>query len=315
MTGPDLFPHIEPYRAGHLPVDDLHKLYWEESGNPRGKPIVFLHGGPGAPSNPVYRRFFDPAAYRIIIFDQRGVGQSKPFGETRDNTTKHLIADLEKLREFFKVEKWHLFGGSWGSTLALAYAQEHPSRVSGMIMRGIFLFRRWEIEWFFKGMGAVFPDANEKFLAYLPPHQRADPLKGYYPLLMNGDPAVHMPAATLWTWYETVCSSLLPVPPEMIAPDPIRDLGMARMEAHYFTHSLFEPDNKLLRDIPKIRHIPAVLIQGRYDMVCPATSAWDLHKAWPESELIIVPDAGHSALEPSIRSELVKATEKFKTLR
>jgi len=307
----DLFPPLEPYATGYLRVDDTHELYWEECGNPQGVPVLYLHGGPGARIAPVHRRFFDPEAYRILLFDQRGCGYSRPTGELKNNDTPHLIADIETLRTHWGVEKWHVFGGSWGSTLALAYAEAYPQRVSALMLRGIFLLRKWEIDWFLKGMAALFPDLNEKLLNYLPADQRADPLPAYYDLMTNPDPAIHTPAAYEWSSYEVQTSTLLPT---LVMPDPVKDLTMARIEAHFFKNSLFEPDDKLLRDVDKIRHIPGIIVQGRYDVVCPAVSSYDLHKAWPEAEYVIVPDAGHSALEPGIRRELVRATEKFKTL-
>jgi len=309
----DLFPPLVPNATGFLKVDETHELYWEECGNPNGKPIVFLHGGPGGRVAPIHRRFFDPTAYRIFLFDQRGCGFSKPTGELKNNTTPHLIADIEKLRELWGIEAWHVFGGSWGSTLALAYAQTHPERVTALVLRGIFLLRQWEIDWFLKGMAAFFPEANERLLAHLPPHLRDNPLQAYYTLLCDPDPAIHMPAATLWSWYEGQSSTLMPTIGSGM-PDPVKDLTMSRIEAHYFMHNLFKPDDKLLQDVHKIQHIPAVIVQGRYDMVCPPASAYALHQAWPEAQYIVVPDAGHSALEPGIRRALVQATEQFKTL-
>lgn len=316
MTALDFYPPIEPNRSGLLAVDAPHQLYWEECGNPDGQPVLFLHGGPGAGCSPLHRRFFDPAHYRIFLFDQRGAGRSTPHGELSNNTTPHLIADIEKLRVLWGVEKWHVFGGSWGSTLALAYAEAHPERVSALMLRGIFILRKWEIDWFLKGLSIMAPAANDKLLALLPPEQRNDPLPHFYKLLADPDPKVHMPIAQAWCAYELTTSTLLPDPNAALrAEDPILALGMARMEAHYFTHSLFEPDDKLLRDIGKIRHIPAVIVQGQYDLVCPPRSAHDLHLAWPEAEYIVVPDAGHSAFEPGIKAALLAAAEKFKAMR
>lgn len=315
MTSFDFFPPLEPNRSGLLAVDPPHKLYWEECGNPNGKPVLFLHGGPGIACGPIHRRFFDPAHYRIFLFDQRGAGRSSPHGEVSNNTTAHLIADIEKLRTLWGIESWHVFGGSWGSTLALAYAEAHPERVSGLILRGIFIFRQWEIDWFLTGLGIMHPEANDKFLSLLPPEQRRDPLPHFYALLTNPDPAVHMPIAHAWCAYELSTSTLLPNPELVaLASDDIHALGLARLEAHYFTHSRFEPDDQLLRNIDRIRHIPAVIIQGQYDLVCPARSAHDLHLVWPEAEYIVIADAGHSAFEPGIRSALIAATEKFKAI-
>jgi proline iminopeptidase len=309
----ELYPPLEPSNSGRLPLDRIHTMYWEESGNSRGVPVVFLHGGPGAGSAANHRRFFDPAHYRIVVFDQRGAGRSTPLGEIRENTTPLLIADIERLREHLGIEHWLVFGGSWGSTLALAYGEAHPERCLGFVLRGIFLCRQSEIEWFLYGLRNIFPEAWQKFTAALPADRHHDLLDAYYGRLMNPDPEIHMPAARAWGVYEGSCSTLLPSPDTVahFANDVVA-LGLARMEAHYFRHHIFLPENSLLENIGRIRHIPAVIVQGRYDAVCPIVSAHDLHHAWPEADYIIVPDAGHSAWEPGICAELVRATERFK---
>ena len=309
----ELYPDIEPYSAGMLELGGPHRMYWEQSGNPLGVPVVFLHGGPGAGSAPGHRRFFDPAHYRIVIFDQRGAGRSKPLGELRDNTTPHLITDIEKLRSHLGIGRWLVFGGSWGSTLALAYSEAHPDRCTGLILRGIFLCRKSEIDWFLYGLRNLFPEAWHAFAGAIPENERSDLLPAYYKRLTDPDPHVHMPAARAWSIYEGSCSTLLPNPETVayFAGDVVA-LGLARIEAHYFSHDIFLPENSLLANIGRIRDIPGIIVQGRYDAVCPIVSADDVHRAWPEAEYIIVPDAGHSAWEPGICAELVKATEKFK---
>jgi proline iminopeptidase len=312
-TRSELYPEIEPSRAGMLNLDGLHQMYWEECGNPLGQPVVFLHGGPGAGSAPAHRRFFDPANYRIVVFDQRGAGRSRPLGELRNNTTPLLIEDIERLRRHLGVERWLVFGGSWGSTLALAYAIAHPDRCTGLILRGIFLCRKSEIEWFLYGVRNLFPEAWAAFAAAIPASERGNLLAAYYERLTNPDPAIHMPAARAWSIYEGSCSTLL-ASPETVAyfASDVVALGLARIEAHYFTHDIFMPENALLDNIGRIRGVPAAIVQGRYDAVCPIVTADDLHRAWPEAEYVIVPDAGHSAWEPGICAELVKATERFK---
>lgn len=308
-----LFPAIEPYASGLLPLDTLHTMYWEQSGNAHGVPVLFLHGGPGAGSAPAHRRFFDPAYYRIVIFDQRGAGRSIPLGEIRDNTTSHLINDIETLRQHLGIAEWLIFGGSWGSTLALAYGEAHPHRCLGFILRGIFLCRKSEIDWFLYGLKNIFPEAWHIFVAPLSPSERNDILPAYQQRLMHPDPAIHMPAARAWGAYEGSCSTLLPNPETVcyFSSDTVA-LGLARMEAHYFSHDIFLPENSLLNNINRLRSIPAVVVQGRYDAVCPIISADDLHRGWPEAHYVIVNDAGHSAWEPGIQAELVKATERFK---
>ena len=308
-----LYPPIEPYDTGLLDLDPPHRMYYEQSGNPRGVPVVFLHGGPGAGASPVHRQFFDPAFYRIVVFDQRGAGRSAPLGCLEDNTTPHLIADMERLRRHLGIERWVVFGGSWGSTLGLAYAEHHPQSCRGLILRGIFLCRKSEIDWFLYGIRSVFPEPWRAFAGYLPEAERGDLLGSYYRRLTDPDPAVHLPAARAWSIYEGSCSTLLPNPALVadFAADRVA-LGLARIEAHYFVHDIFLPEDSLLREVRKIAHIPGVIVQGRYDMVCPTVSADDLHAAWPEAEYAVVPDAGHSAFEPGIRARLVAAMEALK---
>lgn len=310
-----LFPEIEPYDSGMLPLDTRHTMYWEQSGNPSGVPVLFLHGGPGAGSTPAHRRFFDPAYYRIVVFDQRGSGRSKPLGEIRDNTTPHLVNDIETLRQHLGIDKWIIFGGSWGSTLALAYGEAHPNRCLGFILRGIFLCRKQEIEWFLYGLRNFFPEAWNSFVSLLLPSERGDILTAYYQRLLNPDPEIHMPAARAWGAYEGSCSTLLPSPETVnYFSGDIVALGLARMEAHYFSHDIFLPENALLNNVSKLHHIPATIVQGRYDAVCPIISADDLHHAWPQAEYIVIEDAGHSVWEPGILETLVKTTDKFKTM-
>ena len=315
MPRSELFPSIAPYQTGFLPVDEIHSLYWEQSGNPLGMPVAFLHGGPGAGASPTHRRFFDPHHYRIVIMDQRGAGRSRPLGETRRNNTDLLIEDLERLREHLGIRRWLLFGGSWGSTLALAYAQAHPDRCLGLILRGIFLMRSSEIDWFLNSMRFIFPESWNAFAAHIPEEERGDLLEAYWKRLDSPDPAVRMAAAKSWSMYEGACSSLLPSPDLVAASgEDNHALGLARIEAHYFRSNRFTPDDRLLREVDRIRHLPATIVQGRYDIVCPVATADELHRAWPEADYRVVPDAGHSAMEPGIRSALVQATERFKTL-
>ena len=299
-----------------LALDGGHQMYWEESGNPGGMPILFLHGGPGAGASAAHRRFFDPAHYRIVIFDQRGAGRSTPLGEIAHNTTPLLLADIEKLRAHLGIERWIVFGGSWGSTLAIAYGEAHPGRCAGFILRGIFLCRKSEIDWFLYGLRVLFPEAWRAFAGTVPEHERHDLLAAYYRRLTDPDPAVHMAAARAWSVYEGTCSTLLPSA-ETVAyfAGDVVSLGLARIEAHYFSHNIFLPENALLAGVAQLRKIPAVIVQGRYDAVCPIVTADDLHCAWPEAEYVVVPDAGHSAWEPRICAELVRATERYKSLR
>jgi proline iminopeptidase len=311
-----LFPPIEPYRRGMLPVDELHTLYWEESGNPEGIPVLFLHGGPGGGTSPRHRCFFHPAHYRIVLFDQRGAGKSTPLGEDRNNTTPLLIADIERLRKLLGIEQWLLFGGSWGSTLALAYGQAHAERCLGFILRGIFLCTRAEIDWFLNGMQWFYPEVHAQFVAPIPEEERGDLLQAYAKRLFSDDPALCLAAARAWSRYEGSCLFLRPDPQaiEDFSADVV-SLGIGRLEAHYFLHDGFFSDDQLVRDIDRIRHLPAVIVQGRYDIVCPPRAAFRLHAAWPESKLQVIDDAGHSGFEPGIAKALVYATEQFRLQR
>jgi proline iminopeptidase len=287
-------------------------MYWEESGNPRGVPALFLHGGPGAGATPVHRRFFDPSYWRIVIYDQRGGGRSTPLGELKDNSPAHLVADIEHLRRELGIESWLVFGGSWGSTLALHYAELYPDRCLALILRGIFLARASEIDWFLYGLAAVFPEAWRAFSGFIPEPERGDLLAAYHRRLIDLDPRAHMPAARAWSLYEGACSTLLPNPETIAAFGEDRlALGLARIEAHFFTHHLFSGADDLVARVDRIRHLPAAIVQGRYDMVCPIRSADELARAWPEADYIIVPDAGHSAMEPGIREQLVLASERL----
>jgi proline iminopeptidase len=311
-----LYPAIRPFQKGYLRVSKLHELYYEQSGNPKGKPVVFLHGGPGGATDPAMRRFFDPKGYHIVLLDQRGCGASRPHAELHENTTWDLVADLEKLRLHLGLERWMVFGGSWGSTLALAYAQRHPERVTELVLRGIFLLRRSELEWFYQnplGAASIFPDLWEKYLAPIPPAERADMMQAYYRRLLSEDRATRAAAARAWATWEGATSFLRTNPAYVAKFDnPDYAAAFARIEAHYFVNRGFmDSDDQLLRDVELIRHIPAVIVQGRYDVVCPVRSAWDLHRAWPEVELRIVPDAGHSAFEATITRELVAATDRM----
>ena len=307
------YPPVDPYASGHLEVDELHQIYWETSGNPEGVPVAFLHGGPGGGTLPAHRRFFDPAHYRIILFDQRGAGRSLPKGEIRANTTAHLIADMERLREFLQVEQWLLFGGSWGSTLALAYGQAHPQRCLGFILRGIFLGETREIRWFLHDLQAVHPEAWRAFSEFLPAAERGDLLGAYRSRLDSEDPDTHLPAARAWAHYEASASTLLPNA-ELVRGMEHDALALARIEAHYMAHNMFLEDRQLLGGVDAIRHLPAILVQGRYDMVCPIAAADELARAWPEAYYEIIPDAGHSAFEPGVTRALAGATEAFKRL-
>lgn len=313
MPRGDLFPEIGPYETGYLPLPSPHVMYWEQVGNPAGSPVLFLHGGPGAGAGAVHRRFFDPRHWRLVVFDQRGSGRSRPLGSLVDNTTPALVEDIETLRRHLGIERWLLFGGSWGSTLALAYAQAHPQRVSGLVLRGIFLGRSAEVDWFMHGIATVFPEAHAAFANFLPPEERSDLLGSYLRRLVHPDPETHMPAARAWSNYEGSCSTLLPVPESVASFAMDRTaLGLARIEAHYFTHQLFLPPDGLLGGMQRIAHLPAEIIQGRYDMICPPCTALDLAAAWPAARLTVIPDAGHSALEPGIRRALVSAVERFR---
>lgn len=309
-----LYPPIEPYRQARLSVSDIHAIYFEESGRPDGKPVVFLHGGPGGGSLPSYRQYFDPDKWRIVIFDQRGCGKSTPHAELAENTTWDLVGDIEKLRSHLNISSWTVFGGSWGSTLSLAYAQKHPDRCDGLILRGIFMLRAKEIQWFYQsGASYIFPDAWEGYLAPIPKDERDDLVSAYYRRLTSLNPTTRQIAARAWSTWEASTSKLVPDETlvQRFGNDSFAD-AFARIECHYFINGgFFERENQLLEDIERIRHIPAVIVQGRYDVVCPMISAWDLHRAWPEAELKVVSEAGHSASEPGIVSALVEATDRF----
>jgi proline iminopeptidase len=313
QTQPDLYPPIEPFATHRLAVDDTHSLHVEEVGTPEGIPAVFLHGGPGAGCEPGHRRFFDPARYRLVLFDQRGCGSSTPHAELRDNTTGHLVADMERIRALLGIERWLVFGGSWGSTLALAYAQAHPERVAALVVRGIFLCRPEEIRWFYQeGASWVFPDLWQDFLAPIPEEERGDLVGAYHRRLTGADEIARMAAAKAWSVWEGRTATLLEnetVRSYFAAPRVA--LSLARIECHYFKHDAFLAPSQLLRDADRLAGIPGVIVQGRYDLICPMRSAWELHRAWPGAELIVVPDAGHSAFEPGIASALVAATDRF----
>jgi len=309
-----LYPPLEAFNTGRLQVSPVHELYFEESGNPAGKPVVFLHGGPGGGSDPKQRRFFHPDKYRIVNFDQRGCGKSTPYASLEANTTWDLVEDIEKIRERLGIERWQVFGGSWGSTLALAYAETHPERVTELVLRGIFLLRKQEIDWFYqRGASVLYPDAWEPYASHIPEPERGDLLSAYYRRLTSEETAVRLAAAKIWSGWEGATSKLLP--DAAFTAHYEEDefaLAFARIEAHYFVNKGFmKTDAQLLEDASRIRHIPGVIVQGRYDVVCPMESAWALHRAWPEAELIITPDSGHSGFEPPNSRALVAATDKF----
>ena len=310
-----LYPEIEPYDTGILEVDARHKLYYEQCGNPDGKPVVLLHGGPGGGCSAKMRRFHDPAKYRIILFDQRGAGRSTPHADLVGNTTWDLVADIEALREHLGIARWQVFGGSWGSTLALAYAEAHPSRVTELVVRGIFMLRRWELEWFYQeGASRLFPEAWDQYLQAIPDVERGDLISAYHRRLTSSDEATRLAAARAWSVWEASTSLLLP---DEAFIDSHRDahfaLSFARIESHYFVHGgFFDVEDQLLRDAHRLRGIPGVIVHGRYDVVCPIRNAWDLHKAWPDSRMVVSPAAGHSAFEPQNASALVEATDGFR---
>ena len=310
-----LYPEIKPYRTGELEVPIGHTLYYEECGNPTGKPVVFLHGGPGAGAAGKSRQFFDPNVYRIIIFDQRGCGRSKPHTSLEDNTTWKLVADIEALRMHLGIKQWMVFGGSWGSTLALAYAQTCPEHVTELVLRGIFLFRKWELDWMYQeGASRLFPDAWEHFLAPIPTNERHDLLKAYYQRLTSSDDATVLKAAKAWSRWEAAISHLIPEEEEIHKSEENKFArAIARIESHFFVNKgFFKREEQLLEDVWKIRHIPAVIVHGRYDAICPIHTAWELHTAWPDADFRIVQDAGHSAYESGIVHELVTATDRYR---
>jgi len=314
MTRREQYPPIEPYDHGFIAVGDGHELYYEQSGNPGGKPALFVHGGPGIGGDVNARRFFDPEGYRIVAFDQRGAGRSRPYASLEANTTWHLVTDIERLRAHLKIDRWLVFGGSWGSTLALAYAETHPKAVSELVLRGIFLLRQVEIAWFYQfGASMLFPEHWQHYLAVIPPEERGDLLAAYHRRLLSDDKAVQRAAARAWAVWEGATSSLKPNPAreEHFGSDEVA-LALARIEAHYFVNrGFFTHENQLLDGVDEIRHIPAVIVQGRYDVVCPIATAWELHRHWPEADFRVVVDAGHSGYEPGIMAELVGATQRF----
>ncbi len=309
------FPEIEPHRSGRLKVSDLHEIHWEECGNPDGKPVICLHGGPGGGATPTMRRLHDPAAYRIVLFDQRGCGRSTPHAELRENTTWDLVADIEALREHLGIARWQVYGGSWGSTLALAYAETHPERVSELVLRGIFMLRRLELAWFYQeGASFIYPDLFEGYRDFIPEAERGDLIAAYHRRLIGDDEATRIEAARHWAMWEGAALSLLPDPARVAAfGDPHYALAFARIECHYFMNGgWFEVEDQLLRDARRLKDIPAVIVHGRYDMCTPMVNAWDLKKVWPEADLRIVDDGGHAVTEPGLVSEMVAATERFK---
>jgi proline iminopeptidase len=309
------YPPIEPYASGRIKVSPVHEIHWEECGNPHGKPAILIHGGPGGGSNDFMRRLHDPSVYRIVLFDQRGCGRSTPHASLVDNTTWHLVADMERIREERGIERWQVVGGSWGSTLGLAYAQTHPERVSEIVLRGIFTLRREELSWFYQaGCHQIFPDAWEGFLAPIPPDERHDMIAAYHRRLTSADRAIQIEAARAWSIWEGTTISLLP-DPARIAKFGQDDyaVAFARIECHYFMNAgFFERDDQLIADVGRIRRIPGVIVQGRYDVVTPMRTAWDLHAAWPEADFRLVADAGHAVTEPGITREIVAATDRFR---
>ncbi|HRD73242.1 MAG TPA: prolyl aminopeptidase [Aquimonas sp.] len=309
-----LYPSVAPFMTGQLQVSERHHIYYEQCGNPAGKPVVILHGGPGAGCGAKMRCFHDPAKYRIVLFDQRGAGRSTPHADLVDNTTWHLVADIEQLRAHLGIDRWQVFGGSWGSTLALAYAETHPDAVTELVLRGIFMLRRWELEWFYQeGASRVFPDAWQNYLAAIPVVERHDLISAYHRRLTHEDPAVRLAAARAWSVWEAATSFLYQDPAFMQShEEDAFALAFARIECHYFVNGgFFEVEDQLLRDVSKIRDIPATIVHGRYDVVCPVANAWDLHRAWPEADLRIIADAGHSGFEAGITDALINATDRY----
>ena len=312
-----LYPEIDPYNQFNLKVSDLHTIHIEESGNPNGKPVIFLHGGPGGGIEPIYRQYFDPEKWRIIIFDQRGCGKSTPHAELAENTTWELVDDIEKIREYLGIEKWVVFGGSWGSTLSLSYAITHPERCKALVLRGIFMIRNKEIDWFYQeGASNIYPDAWEQYVKPIPEDERHDMVAAYYKRLTSNDDAVRIEAAKAWSIWEASTSKLIQSDDYLHQFEDAKVAeAFARIECHYFTHGgFFKSENWLLENVDKILHIPTVIVQGRYDVVCPMVSAWELHRAFPEADFEIVQDAGHSMTEKGIAAKLVKYTDKFVNL-
>ena len=311
------FPPIEPFNSFKLKVSDLHTLHIEESGNKIGQPVIFLHGGPGGGTEPIYRQYFNPEKWRIIIFDQRGCGQSTPSSELTDNTTWDSVSDIEKIREYLNIDKWTVFGGSWGSTLSLSYAIKHPNRCTALILRGIFMLREKELKWFYQeGASFIYPDAWEKYLAPIPKDKRGDLMSAYYEILTGDDKQARFQAAKAWSIWEASTSKLIQNEKSLhhFEDDNVADI-FARIECHYFVNKgFFEYDGWLLDQIDAIRHIPSVIVQGRYDVVCPMVTAWELHKKWPEADFHVIPDSGHSMLESGIRNKLIEYTNKFSVL-
>ena len=310
----DLYPDLQPFDTGTLKLDARHVMYYEQCGNPDGKPVVMLHGGPGGGCSDKMRRFHDPSKYRIVLFDQRGSGRSTPHADLIDNTTWHLVADIETLRKHLKIDRWQVFGGSWGSTLALAYAEKHPEKVTELVLRGIFMLRRWELEWFYQeGASRLFPDVWEHYLAAIPPVERHDMMSAYHRRLTSDDEATRLAAARAWSVWEGA-TSFLRMDPDFIHghDEPQFALAFARIENHYFVNGgFFEVEDQLLRDAHRIGAIPGTIVHGRYDVVCPIANAWELKRAWPAGELVISPTAGHSAFEPENVDALVRATDKY----
>ncbi|MGC3979938.1 MAG: prolyl aminopeptidase [Steroidobacteraceae bacterium] len=310
-----LYPAVEPNRSGHLRVSATHEIYWEESGNPKGKPALFVHGGPGAGAGTQARRFFDPQAYRIVVFDQRGCGRSRPQASLEENTTWHLIEDMEALRKHLSIDKWLVFGGSWGSTLGLAYAQTHPECVSELVLRGIFLLRRFELQWFYQqGASHIFPERYAEYIAAIPAAERHHLITAFYRRLVSDDYNTRLAAAKAWAIWEAATSFLHPNESNINNwGEPDFAITVARIECHYFVNKgFFDSEDQLLHNVARIRHIPCTVVQGRYDVVCPMQTAWDLHRAWPESTLHVIADAGHSAYEPGNTDALIRATDSFR---
>jgi proline iminopeptidase len=309
---PSLYPDCTPHASGMLALDGLHAMYWETCGNPRGVPLLFIHGGPGGGTLPHHRRFYDPAHWRIVLYDQRGAGRSTPAAELTDNTTIHLVDDIERLREHLRIDRWVLFGGSWGSTLALLYAEAHPDRVLGLVLRGVFLATKAEIDWFMHGMSRIFPEAWREFAHFLPARERDDLLGSYYRRLTDRDRRVHAPAAQAWDRYESACSTLLPKPDgHGRSEGDSGALAIARIEAHYFVNDAFIEPGRIMANLGRIKRLPCTIVQGRYDVICPPSAADALARAWPGAEYIVVPDAGHSVREPGTTRELVAAVQRM----